>query len=125
LSFALPVGLVLLGGAALQTSSKVTNTSAASAPTRTTTSAAMLAVQLTPSPTSGRAAGATAATLPTPTAETPAAVKVANTNGAGVYLRRTAAMADRVKAYPDGTSLRIVGPDVDAGGTHWRHWALS
>jgi hypothetical protein len=46
---------------------------------------------------------------------------VANTDGQGVYLRRTPNMSDRLKAYPDGTKLNIVGSDVEAGGVHWRH----
>ena len=48
-------------------------------------------------------------------------VHVANTGGMGVYLRRTPSMDDKLRAYQDGTTLTIVGPDVVAGGVHWRH----
>jgi len=30
-------------------------------------------------------------------------------------------MADRVRAYPDGTALTIVGDDVDGDGQQWKH----
>jgi hypothetical protein len=32
-------------------------------------------------------------------------------------------MSDRMKAYADGSKLRVIGADVDAGGVHWRHVA--
>jgi len=46
---------------------------------------------------------------------------VGNTDGQGVYVRKTPVMADRVRAYPDGTPLTIVGDDVDGDGQHWKH----
>jgi hypothetical protein len=61
---------------------------------------------------------------PTATAALAAAattVWVANTEGQGVYVRKTPNMADRLKAYPDGTALTIIGDDVDADGQHWKH----
>jgi len=53
-----------------------------------------------------------------PTAEV---FRVANTNGQGVYMRRTPNMDDRVRAYPDGTEMNVIGDDVEAGGIQWRH----
>jgi hypothetical protein len=48
-------------------------------------------------------------------------VWVGNTDGQGVFVRNTPVMADRVRAYPDGTPLTIVGDDVDGDGQHWKH----
>jgi hypothetical protein len=48
-------------------------------------------------------------------------VWVANTDGEGVFVRRTPVMADRVRAYPDDTALSIIGEDVDGDGQHWNH----
>jgi hypothetical protein len=62
---------------------------------------------------------------PTATTEAPAAsadtVWVGNTDGQGVYVRKTPVMADRAKPYADGTALTIVGDDVDGDGQHWKH----
>jgi hypothetical protein len=60
------------------------------------------------------------APLSTPTSRV---VVVANTDHEGVYIRRTPAMADRVRAYADGTALRTIGPDVQGEGITWRHVA--
>ena len=66
---------------------------------------------------------------PTPAGPAPLAtpasrvVVVANTDHEGVYVRRTPAMADRVRAYADGTALRTIGPDVQGEGMTWRHVA--
>jgi hypothetical protein len=48
-------------------------------------------------------------------------VWVGNTDGQGVFVRKTPVMADRVRAYPDNTPLTIVGDDVDGDGQHWKH----
>jgi hypothetical protein len=49
------------------------------------------------------------------------AVWVGNTDGQGVHLRRTPAMADRIQpAYPDGTRLLVVGNDETGDGQQWR-----
>jgi Bacterial SH3 domain len=62
---------------------------------------------------------------PRPTATTVVAaanrVFVGNTDGEGVFLRKTPAMADRLTAYADGTPLTLVGDDVDGDGQHWKH----
>jgi hypothetical protein len=48
-------------------------------------------------------------------------VYVGNTDSQGVFIRKTPVMADRLRAYPDGTALTIAGDDVDGDGQHWRH----
>jgi hypothetical protein len=82
----------------------------------------------TVAPTVARAAASAA---PSPVARATAAaaepanaattVYVGNTDGEGVYIRKTPAMADRVRAYPDRTPLTVVGNDVDGDGQHWKH----
>jgi len=78
-----------------------------------------------PSPTRAQAA-ATASPVPSKPTDTavPATattVWVGNTDGEGVYVRKTPVMADRVRPYADGTPLTIVGDDVDGDGQHWKH----
>src|SRR5207253_193831 len=66
---------------------------------------------LEPSPSAASVAPISTAT---PDSSTMAAqVQVANTQGQGVYIRNTPNLADRLRAYPEGTQLTIVGPDVD------------
>src|SRR5258706_2454686 len=81
-------------------------------------------------PTVARAAASPVASpsaAPRPTATTVVVaaktdtVWVGNTDGEGVFVRKTPAMADRLKAYPDGTPLTIAGDDVDGDGQHWKH----
>jgi len=48
-------------------------------------------------------------------------VWVGNTDGQGVFVRKTPVMADRLQAYPDETPLTVVGDDVDGDGQHWKH----
>jgi restriction system protein len=112
-ALALPLGLVLLGGAAVS-----------EAPAPATRPLASLSVA-TPAvaPSAVAAASPAAPTSPTPTAPAVTQLRVGNTGGQGVYLRRTPVMSDRMQAYPDGTELQLIGPDVDAGGVHWRHVA--
>jgi hypothetical protein len=50
-----------------------------------------------------------------------ALVKVGNTDNTGAYLRRTTNFEDRLTAWPDGTELRVIGPDVTVGDTIWKH----
>jgi hypothetical protein len=80
----------------------------------------------TTAPTATRTAApatATAAPKPTNTPEPtrPDTVWVGNTDGDGVYIRATPVMADRVRAYLDGTPLTIIGDDVDGDDQHWKH----
>ncbi|MBV9355004.1 MAG: hypothetical protein JO023_05700 [Chloroflexi bacterium] len=79
-----------------------------------------------PQPSVSAAATPTAATSAQPaeaTAEPASAqtVYVGNTDGEGVFLRNSPAMADQIRAYADGTALTIVGPDVDGEGMQWHH----
>ena len=48
-------------------------------------------------------------------------VYVGNTDGDGVYLRRTRNLADRIAAYPDGTQLIVLDPDTSENGITWKH----
>jgi hypothetical protein len=102
-----------------------------SAPTPTAPAAAAPATAASPAPAKPAAAAASVspspAAKPTSTSEAAAAttsatvdrVWVGNTDGEGVYIRKTPAMADRIKAYPDKTVLVIIGPDVDGDGQKW------
>jgi hypothetical protein len=67
---------------------------------------------------------ATAAPQPTPTAapaqpQVGAKYKVVNTNGDGVYIRRTPAQADRIVPWPDNTLMEYAGEQTDNEGIHW------
>jgi hypothetical protein len=46
-------------------------------------------------------------------------VVMGNTEGQGVYLRRTPRMDDGLVAWPDGTRLEVVGPQTTAEGREW------
>jgi hypothetical protein len=82
----------------------------------------------TVAPTVARVA-ASAVASPSPSVASPTAspqpaarvntVYVGNTDGQGVFVRKTPVMADRLRAYPDGTALTITGNDVDGDGQHW------
>ena len=48
-------------------------------------------------------------------------VYVGNTDGDGVFLRRTRNLADRITAYPDDTPLVVLGPDTPENGITWKH----
>lgn len=52
---------------------------------------------------------------------TPGLFQVGNTDGDGVWLRKTPAMADKVTAWPDGTLMIIVGADTQAEGRTWHN----
>ena len=86
-------------------------------------------VAVSPVPTKPAAAAAVASPSPVakPTATTASStsaverVWVGNTDGEGVYLRKTPVMADRIKAYPDKTVLVIIDVDVEGDGQSWHH----
>jgi hypothetical protein len=96
-----------------------------SAPQATPTPAPTTAPTVAATPTRAAApATATPAPKPTATPEPSAAantVYVGNTDGEGVYLRKTPNMDDRLKAYPDGTMLTVIGDDVDNDDQHWKN----
>ena len=90
-----------------------------SRPGGSSVAAASPAVAQSPAPASGQAA-ATAK----PTAQGRAQgewLVVGNTDGEGVYLRRTPSMDDRLEPYEDGTWMRVIGPDREAEGRRWKH----
>ena len=71
---------------------------------------------------------ATATTRPAPATPQPTAttfasvtVRVGNTGGDGVYLRKTRDLSDHLAAYPDGTALLVLGPDSQQDGLTWKH----
>ena len=95
---------------------------AAPAATPTTAATTQPTAQATPTRQASPAA-ATAAPKPTEAPKPSAAntVYVGNTDGEGVYVRKTPNMDDKVSAYSDGTALAIIGDDVDGDGQHWKH----
>lgn len=75
-----------------------------------------------PSPTPAAAAPAPSppAAMPAPVqASEPQSVVVADTGGEGVFPRRTPALDDRMKAYPEGTTLAVIGGETEGGGITW------
>jgi hypothetical protein len=60
-------------------------------------------------------------TQATATTEGEQIATVANTGGAGVYLRRTPRMADTIRPYVEGTQMVVVGAPVSAEGRTWLH----
>jgi hypothetical protein len=70
------------------------------------------------SPTAPPPAAEVAQPAPVPPAAT--ALRVAHTDGLGAYLRRTPNLDDRLRAWADGTSLTVVGPDATANGIEWK-----
>ena len=122
----LRAGLALISMAVLTACGGGTAAAPTAEPPAAATSAPAAAkpsVSTVPSP-----AAVAAATSPAPAAAAPAApgkpvstVYVGNTDGEGVYVRKTPAMSDRVRAYADGTALIIIGDEVDGDGQHWRH----
>jgi hypothetical protein len=109
LALALPLGLVLLGGAGV--SAQPPSTPTTSGALRVTPVPEVNSPILAPTRIANAAASPTAATH----------LMVGNTAGQGVFLRRTPVLSDRMKAYADGTQLQVIGPDVDSAGVHWRH----
>ncbi len=81
------------------------------------------ATTVTAAPPGQQAQQAPAAAAPPPVAPAalaPVAVRVANTDGIGAYIRRTPSLADRLRAWPDRTLLKVVGPDTTAEGIEWK-----
>jgi hypothetical protein len=69
------------------------------------------------------AAASSAAPKPSAAAASakPKVYVVGNTDGDGVYLRKTPSLNDRLTAYVDGTELVAIGADVTAEGELWHH----
>jgi len=95
---------------------------AAPAPTDTPIQVRTATPTATPPPQPSPTATPQPQPSPTPTIPVPAVTLfVGNTGGDGVYIRRTPAMADKIKAWPDGTPMQIVGPDIQAEGRTWKN----
>jgi hypothetical protein len=91
-------------------------------PTSPSAAAAASAVSIKPAGSGSPSASPIA--KPAAASTTAAAVDkvwVGNTDGEGVYVRKTPVMADRIKAYPDKTQLTIIGADVDGDGQKWHN----
>lgn len=52
---------------------------------------------------------------------TPAPVVVANTGGDGVYIRKTTSAGDKLKVWPDGTVMLVIGDDRESEGRKWKN----
>ena len=124
------VGLRLVGAGLVSAlvSSACFGGAAAPTPGATSGPTAAAAAVVSPVPTKPAAAAVaspSAAAKPAATTGAAAAavdkVWVGNTDGEGVFVRKTPVMADRVRAYPDKTLLTIVGEDVDGDGQKWHH----
>lgn len=71
-----------------------------------------------PPPTPTKApprATSTATTIP----DSPQIMLVANTDGQGVYLRRTPHPEDKLQAYRDGTKMEVIGQPTESDGKKW------
>lgn len=78
-----------------------------------------------PTPTAPRPAFTPKVAPPTAVANLPPAgpafLLVGNTGGDGVWLRRTPAMSDRLRAWPDNTPMQVIGADRQAEGRVWKN----
>lgn len=61
----------------------------------------------------------TPAPTATPVPEKPTVLAVGNTEGQGVYVRRTPNMADRLKVWPDGARMEILRKGIQGDGRTW------
>lgn len=67
-----------------------------------------------PTPTTARP---TATSTPVP--DTPQVMLVANTDGLGVYIRRTPNPDDKIRAWREGTKMQVIGQPVESGEQRW------
>lgn len=56
---------------------------------------------------------------PTPVPDKPKVMVVANTDGIGVYLRRSPKLDDRLRPWVEGTRFEVSGDPVEADGVQW------
>ena len=88
------------------------------APDPTATATPSVEPSKTPSPTQI----VSPAPVSSPTAETLGQTYyVGNTDGDGVFIRRTREMDDKIKAWPDGTAMIELTGASEAGNRLWRH----
>jgi hypothetical protein len=109
----LPLGLLLLAGAWIQTDQVTPTPSSQSVQ-------ANAAARIPAFAPVGTSATLSPTRQPVPTLVA-ATVRVANTGGVGVYIRRTPNPDDKIRAYQDGSPMTIVGSDIVVGSTRWRH----
>jgi len=67
---------------------------------------------------------ATPAPSPTPPpipTSTPVPLMVGKTGGDGIWLRSAPSIGKKLKAWPDGTTLDVVGPDQTVGNQTWKN----
>ena len=64
---------------------------------------------------------ATAADNALPSLTLPALLVVGNTDGMGVFLRRTPKLDDKVKPWRDGTPMVVLGGQQEGDGQLWWH----
>ena len=93
--------------------------SPAASPVQVARPAASPPIRATSSPVQARRAVSDAVPAQATSAPPPGVVFVANTGGEGVFVRWTPSLDDRVKAYPDGARLEVIGPETAAEGTTW------
>ncbi|MGI5836663.1 MAG: SH3 domain-containing protein, partial [Chloroflexota bacterium] len=55
----------------------------------------------------------------TPVPDASQIMLVANTDGLGVYIRRTPNPNDKINAYQDGTKMEVIGQAVESAGQKW------
>lgn len=125
LAVALVVILVVVGAVVISrrgASAEATPTARPSGqPITAPSSAASPPASSPPSVAASAAPSSAAASASAAASVAPRVRVVGNTDGDGVYLRRTPSMEDRDTAYPDGTELVVIGPDVTAEGELWHH----
>lgn len=86
-----------------------------------TSAKTVIGMTATPSPTLLPAATIAATPESSPTAEALGQTYyVGNTDGDGVYIRRTRDMDDKLKAWPDGTAMIEFSGPTEFGGRLWR-----
>ncbi len=74
----------------------------------------------TPAPTAPSTPGPTETPAPTPTF-TPQTWVVWRTGGDGVYIRKSPSSGDKLKVWPEDTTMIVIGPDQEAEGKTWKN----
>jgi hypothetical protein len=125
LAVAVVVVVILVGAAVLSrrnASPDATATaSPAGQPITAPSSSAAAVPSVAPSAAPSAAPPSTAASASAAASTEPKVYLVGNTDGEGVYLRKTPSMDDKLTAYVDGTELVAIGADVNAEGELWHH----
>ncbi len=80
---------------------------------------ATLAASAAPSPTALVASTPVPEATATPSPANSRLMVVGNTDGQGVFLRKTPQMSDKLRAWVDGTKMQVTGEGVEADGVRW------